>query len=110
MARILRAPLARADLLDLWTHIASESSSAIADTFLARIYGALEIVASAPYIGRERSEFPGSPRSIVVRPYVIFYEPLPVSRCGGCCMGRGGWRISYGDLAGLNSRLRRTLP
>jgi toxin ParE1/3/4 len=90
MARILRAPLARADLLDIWTYIADESSPAIADTFLARIYGALEVVASAPYIGRERAEFEGSPRSLVVRPYVIFYEPLPDG--GGIAI----WRVLHG--------------
>ncbi|WP_337188376.1 type II toxin-antitoxin system RelE/ParE family toxin [Phenylobacterium sp.] len=90
MPRILRAPLARTDLLDLWAYIADESSPTIADTFLARIYGALEVVASAPYIGRERSEFPGSPRSIVVRPYVIFYEPLPEGD------GIAVWRVLHG--------------
>ncbi|HKP78178.1 MAG TPA: type II toxin-antitoxin system RelE/ParE family toxin [Phenylobacterium sp.] len=90
MGRILRAPLARADLLDIWAHIANESSPSIADTFLARIYGALEVVASAPYIGRERAEFPGSPRSLVVRPYVIFYEPLAESD------GIAIWRVLHG--------------
>lgn len=90
MARILRAALARADLLDIWTHIAGESSPAIAHTFLARIYGALEVVASAPYIGRERAEFDGSPRSLVVRPYVIFYEPLAEGD------GIAIWRVLHG--------------
>ena len=27
-------------------------------------------------IGRERTEFPGCPRSFAVRPYLIFYKPL----------------------------------
>ena len=90
MARILRAPLARADLLDIWTYIANESSPSIADIFLARIYGALEVVASAPYIGRERPEFEGNPRSLVVRPYVIFYEPLAEGD------GIAIWRILHG--------------
>ena len=90
MARILRAALARADLLDIWTHIAGESSPAIADTFLARIYGALEVMASAPYSGRERAGFDGSPRSLVVRPYVIFYEPLAEGD------GIAIWRVLHG--------------
>jgi len=75
--RILRAPEARQDLLDIWAYIAGESAASIADAFLARIYGALEIIAYAPHVGRERPEFTGSPRSIAVRPYVIFYQPLP---------------------------------
>jgi toxin ParE1/3/4 len=90
VARILRAPAARADLLDIWSYIADESSATIADAFLARIYGALEVVSQAPYIGRERSEFSGSPRSVVVRPYVIFYNPLPEGN------GIMLWRVLHG--------------
>jgi toxin ParE1/3/4 len=90
MARILRAPSARADLLDIWSYIARESSPAIADAFLARLYGALEVVAQAPFIGRERVEFPGSPRSVVVRPYIIFYDPLPEG--DGIML----WRVLHG--------------
>ncbi|MCI3134602.1 type II toxin-antitoxin system RelE/ParE family toxin [Phenylobacterium aquaticum] len=90
MARILRAPAARNDLIQIWTHIAAESSPATADGFLSRIYGALEVVASAPYAGRERPEFSGRPRSIVVRPYLIFYEPLPEGD------GIAIWRVLHG--------------
>lgn len=48
----------------------------MADAVLARLYGALEVLAYAPKIGRERVEFAGRPRSFAVRPYVIFYKPL----------------------------------
>ena len=34
------------------------------------------MLASARHIGRERAEYSGGPRSLAVRPYVIFYEPL----------------------------------
>lgn len=90
MSRVLRAPLARNDLLDIWTYIAGNSSAAIADRFLARIYGALEVISQSPFVGRERPEFPGSPRSIVVRPYVIFYEPLADGD------GIAIWRVLHG--------------
>ena len=90
MPRILRASLARNDLLDIWTYIADNSSAVTADRFLARIYGALEVVSRAPHVGRERAEFAGSPRSIVVRPYVIFYEPLPEGD------GAAIWRVLHG--------------
>jgi plasmid stabilization system protein ParE len=90
MARILRAPLARNDLLDIWATIADGSSAATADSFLVRIYGALDRLSQSPYIGRERAEFAGSPRSIVVRPYVIFYEPL--AEGGGIAV----WRVIHG--------------
>ena len=111
MPGILRASLARTDLLGIWAHIAAESSAPIADNVLARLYGALEVLASAPYIGRERSEFAGGPRSLAVRPYLIFYEPLAdgdgiaiwrVLRGAWktCCAGRLGsssWREGSGQ-------------
>jgi toxin ParE1/3/4 len=75
--RILRAPQARQDLLDIWAYVASESAPSIADALVAFFYGALEVIAYAPHVGRERAEFAGSSRSVAVRPYVIFYEPLP---------------------------------
>lgn len=90
MARILRAPLARADLLEIWAYLARERSPALADNVLARLYGALEVLASAPFVGRERSEFEGCPRSLVVRPYVIFYEPLAEGD------GIAIWRVLHG--------------
>ncbi len=57
---------------------------------LARIYGALEVLAFAPGIGRERAEFAGKPRSFAVRPYVIFYQPLADGE------GILVWRIIHG--------------
>jgi toxin ParE1/3/4 len=91
--RILRTAEARQDLLDIWVYIARESTAAIADAFLARIFGALEIVAFAPHIGRERPEFSGAPRSIAVRPYVVFYQPLPEGD------GILVWRVIHGARA-----------
>jgi plasmid stabilization system protein ParE len=91
MARILRAPLARTDLLDIWSYIAEQSSDAIADGFLARIYGALEVVSQAPYIGRERSEFPGSPAASSCVPtssFMTSYQRAMASCSGGCFMAR----------------------
>ena len=103
MTRILRAREARRDLLDIWAYVADESTPAIADALLARLYGAMEMIAFAPHIGRLRPEFPGSPRSISVRPYVIFYEPLPEQDCVLI------WRIIHGarDLPRLVRPPRR---
>jgi plasmid stabilization system protein ParE len=56
--RILRTPEARQDLLDIWAYLARENAPSVADTVLARIYGALDVLAQAPLIGRERTEFP----------------------------------------------------
>jgi len=98
--RILRTPEARQDLLGIWVYIAEESAPAIADAFLARLSGALEIIAYAPHIGRERPEFSGSPRSIPVKPYVIFYEPLPEGD------GILVWRVIHG-ARNLDPLIRR---
>jgi hypothetical protein len=38
--RILRAPEARQDFLEIWSYIAAQSAPAVADAVLARIYGA----------------------------------------------------------------------
>lgn len=100
MPRIIRTPEARQDLLDIWAYIAEQSAASIADTFLARIVGAMEIIAYAPHIGRERSEFPGSPRSMAVRPYVIFYDALPEGD------GIRVWRVLHG-MRDLERVIRR---
>lgn len=103
--RLLFATDARADLFDVWSYISREHATAIADAFLARIRGALEIVASAPLIGRVRPELVGRPRSIVVPPYVVFYEPLPEG--DGILI----WRVLHGarDLRRLVRPPRRAL-
>lgn len=88
--RILRAPEARQDLFDIWTYIARDNAPSVADAVLARIYGALDVLAFAPKIGRERAEFAGRPRSFAVRPYVVFYEPL--AEGDGILV----WRILHG--------------
>jgi toxin ParE1/3/4 len=90
MPRILRSPEARADFFEIWAYIAQENSPQVADAVLARLSGALEVLASAPLIGRRRPEFTGKPRSLAVRPYVIFYEPLPEK--DGIML----WRILHG--------------
>jgi len=57
---------------------------------VARIYGALEMIAYAPHIGRRRPEFHGAPRSVAIRPYIVFYEPLP--EADGILV----WRVIHG--------------
>jgi plasmid stabilization system protein ParE len=75
--QILRTPEAYQDLLDIWTWVARETAPSVADAVLARIHGALEVLAFAPKIGRERHEFSGTPRSFVVRPM-----SSSMNRCG----------------------------
>jgi toxin ParE1/3/4 len=89
-ARILRTPEAHQDLLNIWAYIARENATSVADRAVDRIYGALELLAETPLLGRERSEFTGTPRSFSVRPFMIFYEPL--SEGDGILV----WRIIHG--------------
>jgi plasmid stabilization system protein ParE len=88
---------ARADLDEIWAYVGQERSEAIADAVLARIYGAMDVLAHAPRIGRVRPEYPDRPRSLAVRPHVIFYEPLEGDD------GIGVWRVLHGarDLQSL---------
>jgi toxin ParE1/3/4 len=88
--RILRSELAKRDLLEIWSYVSRESSPQIADAVLARLYGAMDVLAAAPLIGRARTEFRGRPRSFAVRPYVVFYEPLADDN------GIAIWRILHG--------------
>ncbi len=88
--RVVRAALVRVDIFEIWNYIATENSPAIADAMLARITGAIEVLAWAPLIGRKRSDLRGSPRSFPVRPYTVIYEPLPEGD------GIFVWRIVHG--------------
>lgn len=98
--RIVRTPLAKIDIFEIWDYIARENSPMIADAMLARITGALEVLASAPMIGRKRTDLRGTPRSFPVRPYTVIYEPLPEND------GILVWRVLHGarDLKRLVKR------
>jgi len=85
--RIVRAELARTDIFEIWDYIAAENSAIVADMVLARITGALEVLAFAPLIGRKRPDLRGNPRSFPVRPYIVIYEPLQDG--GGIFVWRG---------------------
>ncbi|MEJ1969224.1 MAG: type II toxin-antitoxin system RelE/ParE family toxin [Rhizomicrobium sp.] len=97
MARLVLSIPAQSDLDEIFTYISRERSPPVADAVIARLYGAMDVLAHAPRIGRVRSEFPDKPRSFAVRPHVIFYEPLEHGD------GIGVWRVLHGarDLRNL---------
>lgn len=78
------------DVVDIWLYIAGENSPVVADAMLARIYSALDILATTPMIGRKRNDLIGAPRGFAVRPFTIIYEPL--SERDGILV----WRIVHG--------------
>ena len=75
MARVLRRPLAGADISDIWDYIADDSL-AQADAWIDRIDTGLQLLATQPLMGRRREELFAGLRSMPAGRYVIFYLPL----------------------------------
>jgi len=75
MPRILRRPLAAADIAEIWDYIA-EDSLAKADAWVDRLDQTLRRLATQPKMGRARDELSPNLRSLPFGRYVIFYEPL----------------------------------
>jgi toxin ParE1/3/4 len=76
MPRVLRKPLARADLLNIWNYVADDSP-AKADRLLESINKHCQTLARFPKMGRARNELSASLRSFPVGNYVIFYREVP---------------------------------
>lgn len=74
MASIRRRPLARQDLIEIWTYVAADNEAA-ADGVLDRIDGVLAMLADNPQAGRQRPELAPALRSFPVGSYVLFYLP-----------------------------------
>jgi toxin ParE1/3/4 len=75
MPRIVRRPLAGADIAEIWDYMA-EASLEQADAWVNRLDGKLRLLATQPMMGRARDELSPRLRSIPFGRYVIFYEPL----------------------------------
>ncbi len=78
MSRYRLTPKANADLLDIWSYIASDSPEA-ADRVEAAIYDACAFLAEAPLRGHIRKDLTGLPVRFWTIPrystYVITYDP-----------------------------------
>jgi len=75
MPRILRRPLAGADIDEIWDYIA-EDSVGEADAWVDRLDAKLRLLAPQPLMGRSRDELSPGVRSLPFGRYVIFYLPL----------------------------------
>ena len=94
MARILRRPLAGADIDEIWDYIA-EDSMGEADAWVNRLDTKLRLLAAQALMGRARDELSPGVRSLRFGRYVIFYLPFPTeSRCSECSNRRGTSRPS----------------
>jgi len=68
---------ARADLDEIWLYIAQDNPDA-ADKFVRAIVSRFPMLASMPFMGRQREELLPRLRSFPVRSYVIFYRPMEI--------------------------------
>jgi toxin ParE1/3/4 len=75
MARIVRRPLAGADIAEIWDYIAEDSVDQ-ADAWVDRLDAKLRLLASQPAMGRARDELSPGLRSMPFGRHVIFYETM----------------------------------
>ncbi len=73
MARVLFRPEANTDLETIALFIA-EQSAGRAEAVVKRLRGRCRILETHPLAGRARPEFGDGLRSLVERPYVVFYR------------------------------------
>src|SRR5437762_10414837 len=79
--RVVWAPAARRDLLDIWRYFAEVASPELADGLLRDIAFAADRLSTDPQMFRVRMDLmpdlPGGLRSVPVHPYTIFYRVQP---------------------------------
>ena len=72
--RVLWSPEAEEDLVAIWRYVAQEASPDIADKQLILIDQATTTLREWPLAGRARDDVLPGMRSLVARPYVVFYR------------------------------------
>ena len=75
-ARIDRSVRAECDLEGIFDYIAAESGRSRALNVLNRLNGAMALLETSPRLGRVRTDLDGAPRSLSVKPWLIFYDVL----------------------------------
>ena len=76
MARILRSPRAKEDLVELWVYIALDRPAA-ADRVLEAIEGKLATLAAHPRLGPLRPDIAEGLRLFPIQRCVVLYRELP---------------------------------
>lgn len=78
------ATVALADFREIIHHVEQESGSAMADRLRDDFFGAFDLLAGSPRIGRVKEYTPPGVRGWVVHSYVVFYdaevEPIRIVR------------------------------
>lgn len=73
MSRVLKAPAAIDDLLEIWLYIAQDNRAA-ADALIDTIDSKCGILAEHPHMGRRRTELGSDLHSFAEGRYVVFYR------------------------------------
>ena len=77
MARIVRRPRARQDLIEIWRYIADDFGEPRADRYLRRLNDVISYLAQQPLMGRKRPEIREEGiRSFAAEAHVVFYMAL----------------------------------
>ncbi len=74
MPRIIQAPAAQADAVEIWAYIAQDNPDA-ADHLLDRFDALFRVLASQPFLGKSVEEFASNLRFVPIGSYLIFYRP-----------------------------------
>ncbi len=73
MARVVVTPSARADLDEIWLHVALDNPAA-ADRLIDRIVARCQALAAHPRLGPRRPEIAPDARALVVGDYLVLYR------------------------------------
>jgi toxin ParE1/3/4 len=74
MPTLRKSPAAAEDLIEIWAHIADESTAA-ADRIWQRLQERFQLLLQQPLMGESKEQYRPNLRSVVEGQYVIFYEP-----------------------------------
>jgi toxin ParE1/3/4 len=76
MPGVNRTLQAERDLLEIWVHVAEQTTMDVADALLRRIGSQCEDLATMPGMGRAREDLALGLRSFAVAAYVLYYRPI----------------------------------
>jgi len=71
---VVWSPEARADLTEIWEYYADAANPQVADRIVRQVHRACRLLERHPFAGRPRDEIRPDLRSLVTRPYLVFYR------------------------------------
>lgn len=74
LRRVVWAPRAQADLLEIWHYFARVGSAEVADEILLELGRTVRRLERHPLMGRPRDELATGLRSILANPHIVFYR------------------------------------